>query len=316
MPITRTPITRTRATRTRAVAALLAVGVPIAAGCAPEVGAPAPPPVERFRVAATTFHNVNQNEFVGNFNEFDEPYLLQVGFSVKLGVPNSATAFTVEDYPNEICRSGDGIPQPGLGHKDHSGPTVCAIPAAQGRVDLPAVQRLDVVDVLAKTAPLQIQGVLSIAMEADGIFNGGPGVQLNAIRDEIRSMLNSTVAAGTVPATKEALRDLVKNVVGNALQFIGGRALDFLLGFGNADDRIGFGATFLVGARGTLADLLRPVLGNISLDTTLGNDSLKARTGVLEPQTYSIAYHGDASRIGNVFGGDTDYRYDYAVTNI
>lgn len=300
-----------RLARLTPVAALVTTAT-LAVACVPP--ATTPPPTELFRVSATTFHNVHQNEFTAVLNETDEPYVLQLGFSVKLGVANSASVFTVEDYPNEICKSGDGIPQPGLLNKDHPGPTSCTVPAAQGRVDLPGVQRLDVADVIAKTAPLQVQGVLTIAMEADGLFNGGPGVQLNAVRDGLRDILNSTLAAGTVPSTGPAIRDLVKSLIGNALQFLGGRALDFITGFGNSDDRIGFGISVFVGAKGTLADLLRPVLGAVAIDTALGNDSLRGRTAVLEPQTYSLDYHGDASVIGNLFGGDTDYRYDYAVT--
>lgn len=301
-------MTRQRRLGTALVAATVTLA--LTSACVPET-APAPA-AERFRVNATTFRNLNQNEFTAFVNETDEPYVLQLGFSVKLGVANSATVFTVEDYPNEICKSGDGKPQAGLA-RDHPGPTSCTVPSAQGRVDLPDVRRLDVVDVLTNTAPLQIQGGLTVAMEADGLFNGGPGVQLNAIRDGLRDILNDTIAAGTVPSTGPQIRDLVKDLIGDALQFFGGRALDFISGFGNSDDRIGFGFSVFVGAKGTLADLLRPVLGGVVIDTTLGNDSLRARTGVLEPQNYSLDYHGDASVIGNLFGGDTDYRYDYTV---
>ena len=295
-------------------APMILVVTALAASCTPPT-IPAPPS-ENFRLTAVTHHNLNQNEFTTVINELDEPYLLQVGFSVKLGVPGSATTFSVEDYPHEICQSGDGIPQPGILHADHHGPTSCAVPTAQGRVSLPPVQRLDVIDVLAQTAPLQIEGAVTIAMEEDQLIPIGPLTQLHAIEDALKTILNDTVAAGTVPTTQDALRDLIRSVIGDALQFIGGQALSFLGGFGNRDDRIGVGATFLVGARGTLANILRPLLGNVAVATTVAGTSLKARSGVLEPQTFSLDYHADSGAIGNLFGGDTDYRYDFAVTQV
>lgn len=306
--MTRTPLLA----RTLAVSLAFAVAVAASACTAASPGGPRP---ERFRLTATTFHDINQNEFLFPADRFDEPYVMQVGFDVSVGVANSASTFLVEDYPHEICKAGDGQVRP-FPLPDHPGPTSCAVPAAQGRVDLPAVPRLDVLDVLGRTAALHLVGAVTVAMEEDQLIPVGPLVQLRSIQDALELGLNEIAAAGNVPDTEAELKEFTRAIIREVVSYIGGRAIGFLAGFGNGDDRIGIGATVLVAAKGTLATLLRPALGNVTAATEVAGTSITARTGVLEPQTFSIDFHADAGVFDNIGGGDTDHRYDFSVTAV
>ncbi len=309
----RTPVRSHRhLVRLLAVTACITTIATLGAACTPP--APAAPPGERFQLNVTKFHNIHQNEFTGLLNELDEPYILQVGFTVKLGVPNSTNTFLVEDHPREICSSGDGIPQPGLGHRDHTGPTTCNVPAAQGRVSFPPVQRLDVADVLFGSTPLTIAGAITVAMEEDAIIPLGINAQLAAIEAAVKDVLNSTVAGSAVPATQSELRALLVSLVGDALRFFGGRALNLLGGFLNGDDRIGIAPIILVGARGLLADLLRPSMGAGSVASEVAGTSIRTRTAILEPSTFSMDFHAEPGFLENLSQDVTDYRYDYSIT--
>ena len=303
--------------RPRSLRLVAAIGCVVAmatlgAACAtPTVPAP---PGEKFQLNVTKFHNIHQNEFTAFINELDEPYILQVGFTVKLGVPNSTKTFLVEDYPREICSSGDGIPQPGALHRDHPGPTTCNVPAAQGRVSFPPVQRLDVQDVLFGSTPLTIAGAVTVAMEEDQLIPIGIGAQLAAIEGALKDILNSTVATASIPSTQAELKALVLSLVGDTLRFFGGRALSLLGGFLNGDDRIGIAPILLVGAKGLLADLLRPALGAGSVASEVAGTSIRTRTAILEPSTFSMDFHAEPGFLENLTQDVTDYRYDYSIT--
>ena len=233
---------RTR-TRLAAVVGVLAV-MGVAAACVP----PPTPANESWTFRATQVTvNDSQDEVrvfgaCANFNCEDEPYTLNIGFRVKIGVPNSAQTVVVNNRTDAPENVGEGQ-------------TVNLTGNAQNAVTWNNVKPLDVVDLFNTNNKLEVFGVYSWASEEDFVGNG---VAADAVADVLRDALNSTLATGTLPSDAGLILDLVLDNIFGALGLL---AQNIPL-FGLGDDVLGGGLYIGIGAKGQLASIIDGTIGS------------------------------------------------------
>ena len=240
-------------------AAAVAIGVVTATlACA----APPPPPPQstaNWRIQANTLTVVDDNNDCFGLCAADEPDLVNLGFRVKFNSPNSASTFVVDDVSNELlCQGGpdnNGI-LPGGTESCNTGETV-SVPTAMGRLSFPNLKLVDVADLAYGYTP-EVAGAFTLAYEEDQVFGSGNVADTVAsFAGALRSALNSTIAAGTLPADGNAAAQLIVDVIGQvAARFVGNTLLGLLSGLGNADDLIGVAPLVVIGVTGTLASLV------------------------------------------------------------
>jgi hypothetical protein len=234
---------RTR-TRLAAVVGILAV-MGIAASCVP----PAPTAESwTFRANSVTV-NDSQDEIrdplfglcIAIPSCEDEPYTLNIGFRVKIGVPGSADAFVVNNRTDAPENVGPGE-------------TVVLTGNAQNAVTWNNIKPLDVVDLLNSANKLEVVGIYTWASEEDLVGNG---VAADGVAGLLEDALNATLAAGTLPSDASLILDLVLD---NILGALGLLAQNIPL-FGLGDDVLG-GALYIgIGAKGGLADIINGTIG-------------------------------------------------------
>lgn len=234
---------RTRSRLVGLVGILAVMGV--AAACAP----PPAPATESWTFRATQVTiNDSQDEIRDPFfgaciaipNCDDEPYTLNIGFRVKIGQANSASAFVVNNRTDA----------PSVGE----GSTVALTGNQQNAVTFNNLRPLDVLDLLNSSNKLEVVGIYSWASEEDLVGNG---VAADAVADVLEDALNSTLAAGSLPSDASLILDLVLD---NILGALGLLAQNIPL-FGLGDDVLG-GALYIgIGAKGGLADIIDGTIG-------------------------------------------------------
>lgn len=221
----------------------------------------------------------------------DEPYVIQLGFRSKLGVPNSSSAFMVSQ-----CRTPGALPAANAGTPG----TVVPIPAGSADVTFPAVQNLDVGDVLLETAPLEIFGTLTFAMERDGVFDGScivTDMLETVLVGTMRDALDLLIADADTPPTQEALINLIVDHLGDFVSLIPGLIGAAIEGLGNPDDILGVAAQIHLPTAGAFTDLLKfgltiAGLDNGAIESEDLPSSLKVRIGSLTPSSASFAFEG------------------------
>lgn len=295
-----------RTRRAAVVAAFLALSI-TAAACAP----PPPPATDWAFKADQVTAVVGNDPFIKpplinctaegiTSNCYDEAYTINIWFRVKFGVANSAQTGVVSTRSNAVSLCAENR-SACVGN-----PTTRSLNDAQGgRVNFPGVTRLDVVDVLAGNAPLEVVGVWTWAMEEDlaGTLNPGP------LANILRNVLNDTIASGSLPNDANALVQLLVDNLGQAI-LLGGSALlnaitSVLLGMG--DDVLGSRFYIGVGAKGTLGNIINAAvpdltgfnlnLSIVGIPNVLGL-TVKALTG---PQAFN----------GQVFNQDGRHDYNF-----
>ncbi len=220
----------------------------------------------------------------------DEPYVIQLAFRSKLGVPNSSQAFVVSQCRAWATPAND-VGTPG---------TVVPVPAGTADVVFPKTQSLDIGDVLLDTAPLEIFGTLSFVMERDGLTPGACALTDlldNVLTGTIRDALNILIAGADTPPTQEALINLIVSHIGDYLSAIPGLIGAVIEGLGNPDDILGIAAQIHLPTAGTFTDLLNFGLTLAGLDNgVIESDELpavlKVRVGSLSPSTASFNFKG------------------------
>lgn len=240
----------------RSLITVLAVGALFAAAaCVPQ-----PPATRTWKSVATSLQTVqksNDAEFP-DWDAFDEPYMMRVAFRVTLGQANSAKAWLVSTYPSIICKAND------------TDKNVCPISPNMGTVSFPGVVLPDIADLSGGGLPVEILGTLDVMYEQDQLFPGGPPTLWNGVAGIIKTALNSTLAAGGVPSTPEALLDLIAGALGPALSTVGGAIESFIAGLGNPDDIVAVVPQIFIPAGGTFASILGGLLpGAIGLINTI-----------------------------------------------
>ncbi len=172
----------------------------------------------------------------------DEPYTLNIGFRVKIGVPGSADAFVVNnrtDAPENVSE----------------GATVNLTGNAQNAITWNGITPLSLVDLLNPSNKLEVVGVYTWSSEEDLVGNG---VAADGVAGILEDALNSTLAAGTLPSDASLILDLVLD---NILGALGLLAQNVPL-FGLGDDVLG-GALYIgIGAKGDLASIINSTIGS------------------------------------------------------
>jgi hypothetical protein len=181
----------------------------------------------------------------------DEPYVINIGFTVQVGAANSATdAVVVGDnaWPG-ILDSGPG-----------EGQSHTFTGTENGAVTFPSVPLLDVADLLNSNNHLEIAGVWAWAMEADTL--GVSGLATTA-GDAIKTALNSTLAAGSLPSDPNAIVNSILGVLGGNFFSLLGSGLASIIPF-LGDDAIGSRMYIGLGVTGTLQGIIDATVGTAS----------------------------------------------------
>lgn len=212
----------------------------LGAACTPAGPAPA-----QWKVSpkSITVHNGEDND--GG----DEPYVMQLGFRSKLGVPGSSSAtFASQCYTHKLPAQNAGTDG-----------TTLIVPAGAADILLPNVQNLDIGDLALGTAPFEIIGTLTFVAERDGVFDSC------AISDALKLALVSTltdalellIANSDTPPTTEDLIQLIVDNLGNFLGALGSLIGSVIEGLGNPDDIIGVAVQIHLPTTGALTGLIK-----------------------------------------------------------
>lgn len=228
----------------------------LAAACTPDGGIAAPPVPTgnyQFKANSVTVNASNDKTcFIVCVGANDEPFVINVAFTVKVGEANSAQAWVVTGA-NAWPGVFDQGPGEGSSHT-FSG-------TQQGTVTFANVPKLDVLDLLFPTNHLQIAGVWSWAMEADLLGVGGLATTSAAA---IKSVLNSVLANVSAPIDANALvSQVISAVTSNLLPALGG-LLASIIPFAG-DDAIGSRMYIGLGARDTLKAIADAALSAVTL---------------------------------------------------
>lgn len=172
----------------------------------------------------------------------DEPYLINIGFRVQLGVEGSAQTQVL----NSRDSAHQNVPEGGV--RALTG-------AQQATVTWNNIKPLDILDLTNSSNKLEIVGVYSWAAEEDFV---GLGVAANGTADILRDALNATIAQGDVPSDLSILLDLILDNIFGALGLL---AQNIPL-FGLGDDTLGGGLFLGIGAKGALADIIDDSIGS------------------------------------------------------
>ena len=217
----------------------------------------------------------------------DEPYLINIGFRVKIGVAGSAQTQVVNarsSAPQDVCegcsRTLTGAQQATVTWADH--------------------RPLDIIDLANSANALEVVGVYSWAAEEDQI---GLGVAANATADVLRDALNSTLAAGDLPSDASMIFDLILDNILGALGLLAQNIP--LLGLG--DDVLGGGLFIGIGAKGTLGGIIEDSIGSappltfdipiVSLPPDIQGGGFFATTGgVGSGKNFTSSYNGSGGR--------------------
>lgn len=237
-------MTRTRSL-TAGIVAVVAV-MALAASCAPA----AAPAGESWTFKANSVKiNDSQDELRDPFfgaciaipNCDDEPEPLQIGFRVKVGVPNSAQTFVVNNR-------GDA---PSVGE----GSTRVLTGNQQNAATFANVKPLSLIDLFNSANKLEVVGSYTWASEVDLVGNG---VAADGVAGVLKDALNATLAKGSLPADASFILDLILDNIVGALGLLAQNVP--LFGFG--DDVLG-GSLFLgIGAKGDLANIINSAIGS------------------------------------------------------
>ncbi len=178
----------------------------------------------------------------------DEPYLLTVGFRVKIGQHGSAQVQVTNDRTNAPENVGEGQ-------------TVIVGPGPGGQNVFNNVQALDVLDLANTNNKLEVFGTYVWGSEEDQVGNGAAA---NAVANLLRDALNATLATADLTSLDASfIIDLILDNIGGAFGIIANNIPLFGLG----DDVMGGGMYIGIGAQGTLGSALDSVIGSTPFPT-------------------------------------------------
>ena len=260
----------------------------ILASCSTPVGQT--PAATNFRFQANRVKVVNHNDTFLYGNR-DEPFVYNLWFRVKVGVPNSAQVGLVGSRDNAIDDLGDGESKALVG-------------AQQATVDYNDVQLMDVGDLLNTNNHLEIVGTWTWAMDEDDISVGGVADDTLTV---MRNALNATVAAGSIPTDTNALVGQILGDFGTAFNLIAGALFSSIPGL--PDDTIGSRFYIGVGAKGTLSDIIDATVPD-SVFPTVQIPVVSVPPDIGGGQIFSLGQN--RSYVGETFD-QGDGRHDYDV---
>lgn len=178
----------------------------------------------------------------------DEPFIYNLWFRVKLGVPNSAVVGVSGSRGSATMSLANG-----------EGRYLFST-AEQGAVDFDDVRLFDIGDLLNPNNHLEVVGSWTWAMESDNISVKGLADDSAAL---LRTALNNTLGTMTVPSDAGALvGDLIASIP-HPFQFFAGGALASIPGL--TDDVVGSNIYAGVAATGTLASVLDAATASVKI---------------------------------------------------
>ncbi len=234
-------------TRTRRVASMLVgplVLAVLAISCSTPPGVPVAGSSFRFRANKVTVVNHNDSFLYG---VRDEPFVYNLWFRVKVGVPGSAQVGLAGGRGNAFNDLGDG-----QSHVLTGGETA--------EVNFDNVQLLDVLDLVNPSNGLEIVGTWTWAMEQDDVSVAGVA---NDTLGVVKNALNATVAAGTVPSDPNVLVSQLFGDIGDALSLIAGALFGSIPGI--PDDAIGSNFYVGVASTGSLGTIVDAAASSLSI---------------------------------------------------
>jgi len=228
----------------RGVLSGMLLSVAILGACTP----PAPPTAVPWKFQGTKVTvNSSQDEtcvFGVCVNTHDEPYLMNVNFSVKIGVAGSAQTWVSGGHGNGYNDLGAGQSTTSAG-------------GWQGTANFSPAP-LDIADLLNSANHLEVFGSYTWAMEEDTV---GIGPAASGTANILKDALNQTLALGSIPSDLGILLDLILDNIGSAFGILAGNIPLFGLG----DDVMGGGLYLGIAAKGDLGALLDGAIGSASI---------------------------------------------------
>lgn len=233
--------TKTRSNRKwfAGIVSIVAV-ISLTAACVPE--APAGE-TWSFRANSVRIDDM-QDLYVPLLNTGDEPYLINIGFRVKLNQANSASAWVVNTNNSAPQQVSEGSTRTLTGNQ-------------RAQVNFSNVQPLDILDFLNESNRLEIVGVYTWSVEEDQI-SATLATAANSTATLLRNVLNDTVAKMEVPGDLGDLLGMIMSNLGPAL----GIALGNVPLFGLGDDVLGGSLHIGVGVKGAAADIINGAIGS------------------------------------------------------
>lgn len=285
--------------RTGIVGAVLAL-VMLVTACTPEG-----PPPSTWRVKANSVQVVRQNNYSA---AGDRPYMIQISFRSKLGVANSSKVDVSSQCYNGKLPAPDAAPD-GQTH---------TFPENAADIVFPNTQNLDVGDLMLNTAPLEIFGVMTFAMNRnvhEWFTSCAMSDALGSLlAPAMRDALDMLIANSSSPPTQEALINLIIANLGNFMGGLGSFLFASIEGLGNPDAIVGIGVNILVPTSGaftgllstglTIADWLLPEIDSGFVNLPALPPTLKVRIGPMAPSWWTYDFDGDAGH----------YRVNMSVT--
>jgi hypothetical protein len=245
--------------RVLALASIVATAA-LTAACVPPGPVTAPPvPTGNFNFTANQVTVNSSQDYDGPClfgvcisQPEDEPYVINIGFRVQVGVPGSASTQVVK---GDNQWSGLFDQGPGEGDTD-------VFDAGQSaKVSFNNVPLLDVTDLAFASNHLTITGVWSWAMEADLLGVSGLA---DASADALKTVLNQFIASSSGSTDASTLINLVLDAItDNLLPSLGGLAASFIPFAG--DDALGSRIYIGLGTRGTLSSIADSAISGVSV---------------------------------------------------
>lgn len=228
-----------RARRRFGVAAVVGVLALLSTACStPSTPNPTQPGGSSFTFRATRAEVVSHNDTFLQGTR-DEPFVYNVWFRVKLGVPNSAQVGVAGSRDSASMSLGNGESR------------YLFSEAEQGAVRFDNVRLLDAGDLLNPQNHLEVVGSWTWAMEEDNISVKGLTDKTAQI---LKNTLNSTLATMSLPSDTGALVSQIMGSIPQAFTFFAGAAFASIPGL--TDDVVGSNIYAGVAATGTLASVL------------------------------------------------------------
>ncbi|MCC6226516.1 MAG: hypothetical protein IT195_08925 [Microthrixaceae bacterium] len=243
----------------RGIAAIaILAATALGAACTPTPGGPQPPavPSGSFTFKAISAKNTSSNDECGLLClDNDEPYPINIGFTVKIGQANSATAQAVVGTPAwDWWNLFDQGPDQGDTYTFAAG-------GEQAPVTMSNIPLLDIVDLAWTTNKLTVAGVWSWAYEGD-VDPIGPAGMATTIANAIKAALNATLAVGTLPNDPNQIVNMIIGVITSNLFPTIGSFFAGLVPWG--DDAMGSRMYIGLGVRGTLKSIIDGTVGAVT----------------------------------------------------
>ncbi len=267
-------------------------------------------PKASYTFKAISAKNVSSNDKTCLFGicsgATDEPYPINIGFTVKIGKANSATAqAVVGEQEWDWFNPFDQGPGEGSSYTFTAG-------AQQAPVTLSNIQLLDVGDLASSSNHLTVAGVWAWAYEGD-TDPVGPGGMATTIANAVQAALNATLAAGTLPNDPNQIVSMILGVIGSNLFPTIGSFFAGLVPWG--DDPIGSRMYIGLGVRGTLKGIIDTAVAGATFPS-VAIPVVSSPPDINGGQIFSIGNRSFTDQAMTNGGVQGQHNYDYQLAKI